>query len=114
MSKRRMAKVVRETSGLHEIAIEMKIIAEGTANRPQVVANRAADLRDFHRVSQPGAVEVVFAREENLRLRLQFPESVSVDNPVAVDLKRVAVICLTRRTEGLAVERVVEPILHRR
>src|SRR4051812_46688601 len=114
MPKRRMAKIVRETTRLHEIAIEGKIIAQGAADCPEVVANRAADLRDFHGVGQAGTVEIVFAREKNLRLRLQLPKSMRVDDPVTIDLKCVAVIRLARCAEGLAIERVVEPILHQR
>src|SRR5471032_2297617 len=65
-------------------------------------------------MGQARSVEVVFTGEENLGLRLQLPEGLGVDDPVAVDLKRVAVVRLARTPVGLAVEVAVELVPHQR
>ena len=50
--------------------------------------------------------------KENLRLRLQLPEGVRVNDAVPIHLERRAVIALSTADKGFAVERVVEPVLH--
>src|ERR1035437_3802288 len=76
------------------------------------MADGPADLRHLHRVGQPRAVEIVFARQEHLRLGLQLAEGMRMDDAVAVDLERAAVVRLAARAPHLDVEGVVEAILH--
>ena len=112
MPERRMAQVVREAHRLDQVGVDVEVVPERAVQRPQVVADRAPDLRHLHRVREARAVEVVFAREEDLGLRLELAEGVRVDDPVAVDLERVAVVGLPRAPVGLAVEGSVESVGH--
>ena len=48
---------------------------------------RAANLRDFQRVRQAGAVMIAGRREKDLRLVLQTPEGLAVNDAVAIALK---------------------------
>ena len=111
--ERRVAQVVREADRLDQVRVDEEVVPQGPLQRPQELADRAADLRDLHRVGEPRAVEVVLAREEDLGLRLELAERVRVDDPVAVDLERVAVVGLAGAPEGLAVEGPVESVGHR-
>ncbi len=77
------------------------------------MADRPADLRHLHRMGEPGPVEVVFARQEHLGLRLELAEGVRVDDPVAVDLEGVPIIGLAGAAVGLPVEIIVERVGHR-
>src|SRR5262249_48621819 len=113
VAERRMPEVVREADGLDEVAVDVEVVLHRSALGAQVMADRAADLRDFHRVREARAVEVGLAGEEDLRLRLQFSKRVRVDDAVAVDLERVAIVGLSAGAERLAVERVIKPVGHR-
>ena len=76
-------------------------------------ADRLANLRDFKRVGEAGAVEIVLTAPENLRFVLQAAEGGSVQDAVAIDLERAALVAgilLTR--EAFGVEISVEAILH--
>ena len=77
------------------------------------VPDRAPDLRNLHRVGEPCPVEVVLPGKEDLGLRLELPEGVRMDDPVAVDLEGVSVVRLAGAAEGLAVEGSVESVGHR-
>ena len=63
---------------------------------------------------QPCAVEIVFAGLKYLRLRLQTSEGVGEDDPVALNLKGVAIVALSDRSVGKAfeIEVVIESVLH--
>jgi hypothetical protein len=64
-------------------------------------------------VGEAGAVKIVFAAPEDLRFVLQATEGGRVQDAVAIDLERAAIIArilLTR--EALGVEISVEAVLH--
>ena len=75
VTERGVAQVVPESDGLGQVFVE----AQGARHRP-------GDLRDLEGVRQPGAVVVTLRREEDLRLVLEPPEGLGVDDPVAVAL----------------------------
>src|SRR5450432_3015098 len=115
MAKGRMAESVREADGFDEIGIDEKIMREVRIFLcAEKLADRPADLSDFDRMRKPRAIEIVFARQKNLRLRLQSPECSRVNNPVAIDLKWRTVIRSVVRNgvQSLAVEVVVKFVLH--
>jgi len=64
-------------------------------------------------VRQPRAVEIVFARQKNLRLRLQLPKGVRVDDAIAIHLERRAVIALAAPAERFAIKDIVKSVRHR-
>ena len=74
-----MAEVVRERQRLRQILVE--------AER---AGDRAGDLRDLERMGQPRAEMVALVVDEDLRLVLQPPKGVGVDDAVAVALERRA------------------------
>jgi len=61
--KRRVAQVVGETDGLDEIAVDVEIVAHRPPG-PEVLADRAADLRHLHRVRETCTVKIVFAERK--------------------------------------------------
>ena len=78
--------------------------------QPQHLGDRAGDLRDLERVRQPRAVVVARRREEHLRLVLQPPERLAVDDAVAVVLKRRPhVVFRLRAAAGRATRRSWRP-----
>ena len=79
VAERRVAEVVAEGDRLGEIFVERK--ADG---------DRARDLGHLKRVGQARAVVVGIGRQKDLRLMLQAPEGVAVNDAVAVALKRCA------------------------
>ena len=112
MTKRRVPKIVREANRLDEIAVDVKVIPQGAIDGAQIVANRSADLRDLHRMRQPRAVEIVLARKKHLRLRLKLPKRMRMDDAIAIDLERIAVVRLARAAKRLAVKRLIETVRH--
>ena len=72
----RMPKIVREGEPLGQVLVE----SERSGDRP-------GDLGDLERVSEARAEMVALVVDEDLRLVLQPPEGVRMDDPVAVALK---------------------------
>src|SRR5438067_1040495 len=77
MAERRMSEVVAERNRFGQLFVQ----AQHLRDRPR-------DLRHLERVRQPRAVMIAGRREEHLRLVLQTPERLAVDDPIAVPLKR--------------------------
>src|SRR5215204_505127 len=80
VAERRVAQVVPERDRLGQVLVERE--------RPRHVAGDAARLE---RVSQAGAVVIALRGDEHLRLVLEAPERLRVDDPVAVAHERVPV-----------------------
>jgi hypothetical protein len=76
MTKRRVAKVMRERQCLGEIIVK----AERTGNG-------AGDLADFDRMGQPGAVMIALMRHEDLGLMGEAPKGCGMEDPIAIALK---------------------------
>ena len=76
VAERRMPEVVPERDGLGQLLVQ-----------PQHLGDAARDLRDLERVREPRAVVIARRREEHLRLVLEPPERLRVDDAVAVALK---------------------------
>ena len=76
VAERRVPQVMAERDRLGQVLVE-----------PQRARHRPGDLRDLERVRQPGAVVVALRREEDLRLVLEAPERLGVEDPVAVALE---------------------------
>src|SRR5918994_609636 len=81
VAERRVTEVMAERDRLGQILVERQ--------RPRDVARYPGGLE---RVREPGAVVVALGRDEDLRLVLQAPEGLRVHDPVAVALKRRAVV----------------------
>ena len=77
--ERRVARVVPETDRLDEILVE-----------PERTRDDARDRGRLERVGHPGAVVVAFRVDEDLRLSLQPPERLRVDEAITVALERRA------------------------
>ncbi len=77
MAERRVAEVVAETDRLGEILVQAQRTGSG-----------ARDLRDLERMGQARPVVVAGRRDEHLRLVLEPPERLRMDDPVTVALKR--------------------------
>ena len=77
MPERRVPEVVAEPDRLDQVLVQ-----------PQRARDGPRDLRDLERMRQPGAVMIAGRSDEHLRLVLQAPERLAVDDPVAVALKR--------------------------
>src|ERR1700722_20783198 len=73
MTEGRMPDIVDQGQRLREIRIE-----------PQRTGNCASDLRNFQRVRETMAKMIGEAGGENLRLRLEPPESAGMDDAVAI------------------------------
>ena len=79
MAERRVAQVVAERDRLGQLLVQAQHLGDGPR-----------DLRHLEGVGQPRAVVVAGRREEDLRLVLQAPERLAVDDAVAVALERRA------------------------
>ena len=77
VAERRVAEIVAERDRLGQLLVE-----------PQHLGDAARDLRDLERVGQPRAVVIAGRREEHLRLVLQPPERLAVDDAIAIALER--------------------------
>ena len=77
--ERRVAEVVAEPDRLGQVLVE-----------PQRARDGARDPRRLERVGEPRAVVIALGRDEDLRLVLEPPERLGVDDPVAVALERGA------------------------
>ena len=77
--ERRVAEVVAEPDRLDQVLVQA-----------QRAGHRSRDLRDLERVREARPVMIARRRDEHLRLVLQAPERLAVDDPVAVALKRRA------------------------
>ena len=76
----RVAEVVGQGEGFHQIGIELQFVGDG-----------ARDLADFQSVGEAVAKVVGVAAREDLRLRFQTAEGAGMNNAVAVALKVVPV-----------------------
>jgi len=64
-------------------------------------------------VGQAGAVEIVFARPKDLGFVLESAKGGGVEDPIAVDLERAAIILFGRGfLQALSIEGVVEVVSH--
>ena len=79
VAERRVAEVVPEPDRLGQVLVE-----------PERPGDGARDPARLERVGQAGAVVVALGRDEDLRLVLEAPERLRVDDPVAVALERRA------------------------
>ena len=77
MAERRVAEVVAQRDRLGQLLVQ-----------PQHLGDRARDLRHLERVRQARPVVVAGRREEHLRLVLQPPERLAVNDAIAIVLKR--------------------------
>ena len=71
-----MAEVVRQRDGFGQVFVE-----------PQGAGEGAGDLGDFQGVGQPRPVMVLFGVNEDLRLVLEPPKGLGVQDPVPVALE---------------------------
>jgi hypothetical protein len=55
--------------------------------QPEHLRDGARDLGDLERVGEPGAIVIAGGREEDLRLVLQPPEGLAVDDAIPIALK---------------------------
>ena len=114
MTEGRVAEVVGEAGGFDQVGVDEKIRLERSVTlgfEPE--ADRLANLRDFKRVGEAGAVEIVFAAPENLRFVLQAAEGGRVKDAVAIDLERAAIVAgILPTREAFGVEISVEAVLH--
>src|SRR6478752_2521998 len=77
MAERGVAKIVTESNGLGQFLVQA-----------QHFRNRAGNLRNLERVCEPRTVMIAGRREEYLRLVLQPPERLRMDDAIAIALKR--------------------------
>ena len=77
MTKRRVPEIVSERNRLGEFFVQAQHLRDG-----------ARDLRDLERVCEAGAIVIAGRREEHLRLVLQPPERLAVNDAVAIALER--------------------------
>ena len=89
--ERRMPDVVAEPDRLRQVLVE-----------PQRARDGARDPGDLERVREPRPVVIALGRDEHLRLVLEPPERLAVDDPVAIALERraqpaVGLLALTAR-----------------
>ena len=66
-----MADIMCQADSLHQIRIDEKIVVQKRGRLFQERTDRAPDLSDFERMSQPRPVKVELARKKNLSLGLQ-------------------------------------------
>src|SRR5688572_189118 len=76
MAKWRVTEIVTQRDRLGELFVELQHLGDG-----------ARDLRHLEAVRQPRAVMIAGRSEEDLRLVLQSPERLAVNNPIPVVLK---------------------------
>ena len=79
MAEGRVAEVVRQRDRLDQVLVQ-----------PQRARDRAAELRHFERMRQPGAEQVALVVDEDLGLVDQAAEGRAVHDAVAVALELVA------------------------
>ena len=72
----RVADVVRQSGRLGEVLVQV-----------QAAGDRAGDLGDLQRVREAGDEVIADGRDEHLRLVLEAPERLAVEDPVAVPLE---------------------------
>ena len=77
----RVAEVMAERDRLGQVLVE-----------GERAGDVAGDARGLERVRQTGAVVVALGRDEDLRLVLEAPEGLRVDDPVAIALERRPVV----------------------
>ncbi|MEI9999943.1 MAG: hypothetical protein WDO13_12710 [Verrucomicrobiota bacterium] len=108
----RMANVVGEADGLEQMKIERDV----GPRLPQPDRDRLGDARDFQRVREARAIEIVLAGLEDLRLGLQPAKGRAEHDAVAVLVEDGAVVRRAFGVEGvaeqLAIERAVEVTDH--
>src|SRR5262245_58996441 len=76
MAERRVPEVVTERNRLGQLLVQ-----------PQHLGDGARDLRDLERVREARPVVIASRREEHLRLVLESPERLAVDDAIAIALK---------------------------
>src|SRR5215208_4018102 len=79
--ERRMAEVVAEPDRLSQVLVQ-----------PERARDVPRDPARLERVREPRPVVIALRRDEDLRLVLQAPERLRVDDPVAVALKGCPVV----------------------
>ena len=91
MPERRVPEVVTKTDRLREILVQR-----------ESPGDRSRNLGHLERVGEPGAVMVACGQHEHLRLVLQAPEGLAMDDPVTITLKRraQATVGLLHRSEA--------------
>ena len=77
VAERRVPEIVAERDRFGQLLVQ-----------PQHLGDGPRDLRHLERVRQPRAVVIAGRREEHLRLVLQPPERLAVDDAIAIALKR--------------------------
>ena len=114
MTEWRVAEVVGEAGGFDQVGVDEKIRLErSVALGFEPEADRLANLRDFKRVSEASAVEIVLTAPENLRFVLQAAKGGSVEDAVAIDLEWAAIVAgILPTREAFGVEISVEAVLH--
>ena len=107
-----MAEVMGKAGALDEVGVDEAVVGEVGTVLLEPAADGAADLGDFDGVGEAGAIEVVFAGEEDLGFALEAAEGGGVDDAVAVDLEGGAVFAFGGGPggEGGEVEGVVEAV----
>ncbi len=99
VAERRVSEVVAERDRLGQVLVQL-----------QRARHRARDPDHLERVGQPRAVVVALRRDEDLRLVLEAPERLGVDDAVAVALERRAQRALLLRPRpGHACRRSAPP-----
>ena len=79
VSEWRVAEVVCQRDRLDQVLVQ-----------PQIAADRAADLRDFDRMREPGTEQIAFVVDENLRLVFEPAKGGAVNDAVAIALELAA------------------------
>ena len=91
VAERRMTHVVPEPDRLGQVLVE-----------PERTGDDACDAGRLERVCDPGAVVIPGGVDEDLRLALQAPERLRVNDPIAVALERCTDATLVLLTEASA------------
>ena len=94
MAERRVTQIVPQRNGLGELLVQLQHLRDGPRN-----------LRHLQRVRQARAVVIAGGREEHLRLVLQPPERLAVDDAIAIVLERRAARRLRARRAGARASR---------
>jgi len=89
--ERRVSEVVAERDRFGQLFVE-----------PQHLGDRARNLRHLERVRQARAVVIAGRPEEHLRLVLEAPERLAVDDAIAIVLKRRPDVVLGLRPQAAA------------
>jgi hypothetical protein len=110
MTKWGVTEIVCKTDSLDQIRIDEKVFVKSRGGLLQKRRDRAADLGDFERMSQPGAVKVEFTRKKNLGLGLQPAKSRAVNDSVSVSLKSRSILVWFAPSEAFCIELVVKSI----